>query len=411
MKNERRIEKFLRRIDVVPDADRKRSGLEELLKAGDKTKKSTSADSQPTIRRIIMNRHIWKAAAVIVFAATVIGVIGILQNGNQAAYAFGQTVMAMRGKHFYHIQTYYASPTERHDEFWAEFNEQGKLIRVRQSDQWKNGDYPTEVLWENQVEYIYEPGVTRPGILVIRKNSHHVDENRLEEFDPEMMIEDIYRGVENGEAAIKVVDSLDQDRNLVFEATGNHPYRYMIFVDPQTKLVHRLDQYELAEEGGEEYKRSIEVLEYNSPFDSKLFDPNVFLLSFPEDTIIIDQISVPVGMAEGDLRQRDVAYEVAYQALEAWVADDYDTAGMLFGGAPKEFFEQRASIKPVADIVVVEVNPVKWYGPTFKVKCKYLAEQEGELTTINTELWVKTNEGQPGRWFIDPQFVLWWGKE
>ena len=85
MKPERRIEKFLRKIDVIPDAERKRLRLEELLEARDKTNKSMSADMPPTIRRIIMNRQIWKCAAAVLFAATLIGVIGILQNGDQAA--------------------------------------------------------------------------------------------------------------------------------------------------------------------------------------------------------------------------------------------------------------------------------------------------------------------------------------
>jgi hypothetical protein len=68
MKPEKRIEKFLRRIDVIPDAERKRLRLEELLEARDKTKKPTSVVSKPTIRRIIMNRKIWKIAASLMVA-------------------------------------------------------------------------------------------------------------------------------------------------------------------------------------------------------------------------------------------------------------------------------------------------------------------------------------------------------
>lgn len=396
MKSERRIEQFLRRIDVIPDAERKRLRLEALLATGDQTQTPTSVVLQPTVRRYIMNRYFWKIAAVLILAATAIGVIGIVQNGNQAAYAFGQTVAAMQGKRSFHIQTYYGSPTQRHDEFWAEFNENGKLIRVRQLDQWKK-EQPDDILWDDGVEYMYTPRQEGGGTLVISQAGHHVDEDRLEEFDPETMIEDIYTGVENGEATIQVIDSLNQDGYLVYEATGNHPYRYVIFVDPETKLVHRLDQYDQNDEGGEEYKRSIEVLEYNLPFDPSLFEPD-----YPEETIIIDQMAGPVGMAQGDLRAQDVAVEVARQALEAWAADDYDTAGQLFGGAPKAFFDQRAYLKPLADIVVAEVNPYEWYGPTFMVKCSYVTEQDGELVTIKVTLWVKTNEGQPDRWFIDP---------
>ena len=48
MKPERRIEKFLRRIDVTGDAERKRLGLEEILEAREKNKEKTSNVQRPT---------------------------------------------------------------------------------------------------------------------------------------------------------------------------------------------------------------------------------------------------------------------------------------------------------------------------------------------------------------------------
>jgi hypothetical protein len=412
MKSERSIEKFLKRIDVVPDAERKRLRLEELLEVRDKAKRTTSADVQPTNRRLIMNRQIWKVAASLVIIATVIGVVGILQNGNQAAYAFEQTVAAMQGKRSFHIQTYYDSPTKLHDEFWAEFDEHGKVIRVRQIDKWKKEDWPVEVLWDNQVKHKYKPGVSGPGyrtsgILVICKTRRHVDENKLEEFDPETIIEEIKRDVEKGVATLAHSESQPQGGHLVVEVTGNnYAHRRVMLVDPKTKLVLRMDNYDQDDEGNYGYHSGIEVLEYNQPFDPNLFKPN-----FPADTVVIDQLSRKVGMAQGDLSKKDIAYEVSRKALEAWAAAEYETAGPLFGGAPPKFFEQRPSLKPVADIVIAEVRPVQWYGPTFKVNCSYMAEQEGELKKILVTLWVKTGEGQPDRWFIDPLFVTRWLKE
>jgi hypothetical protein len=404
MKPERRIEKFLRRIDVTPDAEKKRLRLEELLEVRDKNKNSTSAGMQPTFMRIIMNKQIWKCAAAVLFATTLIGVIGILQNSGQTAYAFEQTVAAMQGKRFFHIQTYYASPTQRHDEFWAEFNAHGQVVRVRQLDQWKKEEWPVEVLWENQVQHEYTPGVRRPGyrrsgILVISNTKSHVDVNKLVEFDPEIMIEEINRDVEDGLATVKVDDFNARDGNLVVEVTTTYdPYRKVLLVDPQTKLVLRMDQYDRQDdEGNWSYNRGIEVLEYNQPFDPKLFQPN-----FPADTIIINQFSREVGMTQGDLNINNVASEILRRALEAWAADDYDTAGLLFGGAPKEFFTQRASIKPVGGIDVGEptFDPIAPGRPRFSLICKYTTEHEGRRTTINKRYWVTTVDGQPGRWYI-----------
>jgi hypothetical protein len=404
MKPERRIEKFLRRIDVIPDAERKRLRLEELLEARDKSQKTTSADIQPTVRSIIMNRQVWKLAAVLVFAATVVGVIGILQNGGQAAYAFGQTVAAMQGKRSFHIQTYYDSPAKCHDEFWAEFDEDGKLVRVRQLDQWRKEDRPVEVIWENQIEHKYIPGVSRPGysrsgILEISKAKSHVDVNKLVEFDPETMIEEINNDVEDGLATVKVNDFNSKNGNLVIEVTTTYdPYRRVLLVDPRTKLVLRWDLYdEQDDEGNWIYNKGIEVLEYNEPMDPELFKPN-----FPADTIIIDQLANEVGMAQGDLDIKVVASEVLRRALKAWAEDDYETAGKLFGGAQKKFFMERAFLKPAGDIDIGKpvFDPIEPGRPRFRVNCEYTTKVGGRRTTTNKRYWVTTVGGQPRRWYV-----------
>lgn len=403
MKNERRIEKFLKLMDVIGDAEKKRLMLEKLLKARDKTQKSTSADAKLTIRRFIMNRRMWKIAAALVVAATVIGVIGILQNGGQTIYAFEQTVAAMQGKRSCHIKTYYDSPTWLKDEYWTEFDENGRVIRLRQKE-WLGRKYPeVEVIWENQIKYQYELDDKRggPGILLISNKKHHVDEEDLEEFDPETMIEEINKKVEDSLATLKVDDSQIQDGNLIVEVmTTDDPYRRVMLVDPQTKFVLRWDLYdEQDDEGNWIYNRGIEVLEYNKPLD-----PNIFHANFPANTIIIDQTAGAVGIAQGDLSDKEVAYEAVRQGLEAWAADDYETAGKLFGGAPKEFFAARAYDKPLDEINIGEPEwcPLEPNRPRYRIICSYVAEREGRLKTINISYCVTTVAGQPGRWFVTP---------
>lgn len=411
MKPERHIEKFLRRIYVVPDAERKRLRLEELLEVRDKTQKATSAEKQPTIRRLIMNRQIWKVAAVLVFAATVVGVIGILQNGGQTAYAFEQTVAAMQGKRSFHIRTYHGSPTKLKDEYWAEFDEHGQVIRLRQVE-WLGQRVPeVEVIWENQIKYQYELDDKRgePGILLISNKEHHVDEEDLEEFDPETIIEQFNGRIEEGEATVAISDSQTQDGNIIVEVTDNdRRWRRVLLVDRETDLVLRMDAYvpydpddedESHVEGNERYSNGIEVLEYNKPFDPNLFQPN-----FPADTIVINQLSREVGMAQGDLSDKEVASQLIRRTLEAWAADDYETAGLLFGGAPPEFFKQRASEKPIGGIVVEEPEwmPLEPNRPRFGVKCRYVAERGGRRATIHIVYCVTTVAGQPGRWFVTP---------
>jgi hypothetical protein len=421
MKPERRIEKLLRQINVVPDVERKRLSLEELLGVRDKTKKTTSAEASPTIRRYIMNKQIWKIAAVLIVAATVVGVIGILQNGDQTAYAFEQTVAAMQGKRSFHIRTYYITPTRCKDEFWAEFDENGQVVRVHQKE-WLGEKYPqVEVIWENQIKYQYELDDRRkergePGVLLISNKKHHVDEDDLEEFDPEKLMERIYDQIEDGEATVEVSDLLSQVGHIAVEVTekNERQWRRVLLVDPKTDLVLRMDTYEPYEpedpndedyddesyvEGNYRYLFGIEVLEYN-----KTLDPKIFQANFPADTIIIDQTARAVGMAQGDLSNEEVASQLIRRALEAWAAGDYDTAGQLFGGAPKEFFLARASEKPVSDIVFEEPEwcPLEPNRPRYRIICSYVAEREGRLITTKEYYCVTTVAGQPGRWFVTP---------
>lgn len=413
MKPERRIEKFLRRIDITPNAERKRLWLEALLEARDQAKEPTSADVRSTLRRLIMNRQVWRIAAAIVFATAVIGVIGILQNGGQTAYAFGQTVAAMQGKSSFHILTYWGSPTQRKDEYWAEFDEHGQVIRCRQVEWWGHGDDPVEVLWKNQIKHQYEPDEDGgPGILLISNKEHHVDEDDLEEFDPERIMEHIEDEIDDGNAIAEVGDSLTEAGYLVVRVTEDDRERVkVLLVDPETKFVVRMDVYDFSEPDDENneddeddgendgYVYGIEVMEYNQSFDPNLFQPH-----FPADTIVIDQLARNVGMAQGDLSDEEVAAQLVRRTLEAWAADDYDTAGLLFGGAPPEFFRQRASEKPIGEIVVgtPEWMPLEPNRPRFGIDCSYLVERGGWQDTIRTVYCVTTVAGQPGRWFVTP---------
>ncbi len=360
-----------------------------------------------------MNGRVWRVAAALVFAATVIGVIGIFQNGDQAAYAFEQTVAAMQDKSSFHILTFWGSPTQRKDEYWAEFDDQGKVVRLRQVEWWGHDDNPVEVLWENQIKHQYEPDEEGgPGILLISHKEHHVDKDDLEEFDPETIVAGFNQEIENGEATIAIDDSPTPDGYTVVEVAGiERQWRRVLLVDPETKFVVRMDAYRVDDgddedneeeqnaEGIEEYHFGIEVLEYNQPFDPNLFQPH-----FPADTIVIDQLAGNVGMAQGDLSGEAVAAQLIRRTLEAWAADDYDTAGLLFGGAPPEFFRQRASEKPVGDIVVgtPEWMPLEPNRPRFGIDCSYLVERGGRQDTIRTVYCVTTVAGQPGRWFVTP---------
>ena len=377
---------------------------ERALNAINRSFVSEQSDSL-SIWRIIMKSPITKlgSAAAIIIIAALLSII-FFDRLTTPAYAFEQTVAAMQGKRSFHVQTYYGTPTKRHDEFWAEFDEDGKVIRLRQLDQWRREDNPVETIWVKQIEHQYRPASSEgePGIHLIQRVGRHEDQSKLEEFDPETILEGFDEEIEKGNATVEVNDTPTQEGHIVVTITQDK-YRWfrVLLVDPDTKFVVRIDSYrigELDDEGNkyDRYINGIEVLTYNAPFDPNLFEPNF------GDAMIFDQLSGPVGMAQGDLSAEDAAYEVVRQALEAWAADDYETAGLLFGGAPEEFFATyRTHLKPVGDIVISELRSFEHYGPKFEVTCTYVAEREGERKPVEMTYRVSA-EGQPGRWYIDP---------
>jgi hypothetical protein len=145
------------------------------------------------------------------------------------------------------------------------------------------------------------------------------------------------------------------------------------------------------------FHKGTEVLEYNEAIDPRLFEPD-----FPEDTIIIDQVSQEVGLAQADMSDEEAASETLRQALEAWAAADYARAGKLFGGAPPELLltEHYSSLQPISIISIGRPEPVQYVKPAFMVKCTYDVEHDGQVKTVSPTFVVTAVNGQPGRWYV-----------
>jgi hypothetical protein len=413
MKSERRLERFLRRIDVIPDAERTRSVLDEILEVGEQTKERTLARKRPTERRYVMNRRLWKIAASIAVVATVIVVMEILNNGGQEAYAFEQTVEAMRKTWSYHVQTYYGSPTNEREEFWAEFDRRGKVMRLRIVDRcYEKPENPVIAIRNYLYEDVFIPNGRDPGIHIHRKAVVNFDADRLEKFDPGTLIESFDDDIQEGKATVEISDSPTPEGNIIVKIT-HHRARWLriLAVDPETKLVVRFDMIRLNElnNGTEDrYIHGVEVLEYNQAFDAQLFEPN-----FP-GSIFIDQTKIAdMGLEQGRMSAQDAAAEVVLLALKAWATGDFETAGRLFG-APPDFLSKtyRPRLRP-ADINDISVGKAttNYNGDLvsgkgifrFDVMATYTVERGGKLEKIEKLFIVSSVEERFERWYINPE--------
>ncbi|MBN1506891.1 MAG: hypothetical protein JW955_08595 [Sedimentisphaerales bacterium] len=389
MRSRKAIEETIRRkLNFTFGPPRRDQLLARAMHEQEQSRPTEPASHGPATRRMIMTNPSLKwalaAAAVVVVG---VGLIGIWCNSAPAAYAFAQTVEAMQGKRSFHIQTYFQQ--RRKDEFWAEFDKQGNLIRFRQEED-PTPKGPTITIWENGIlnRYGARQGLHQHSWL---PNTEHGIEG-LEGFDPETIVQEINTLVEAGKAVMETDELSRYAKRVTLRVTHkNKDLKQVLVVDPVTKFVVRVDDYWGAE-GGEGIHKGIEVLEYNETMDPKLFVPD-----FPKDAVLMDQVTQEVGMAQGDMTEKEVAVEVVRQAMEAWAQRDYAKAGKLFGGMPPQRFTDLDDIRPAR---IVSIDPIDKDGAGYVVQCLYEAECDGRKQIVTLVTVVQDVDGQPGRWQV-----------
>lgn len=365
--------------------------LENLLERFARTHKNQPADLRPERWRMTMKSPITRlsiAAAIVIAIGT--GWIGLWHSGGPAAYAFAQTVEAMQGKRSFHIQTYFRQ--RRKDEFWAEFDEEGNLVRFRQEE---DGGHkgPLITIWEEGILNRYYPAENLHQYSRFPNTEYGIE--GLEEFDPETIVQEIYSLVEAGEAIMETDELARYAKLVTLRVTReNRNLKQVLVVDPVTKFVVRVDDYWSVGEDGVIHK-GIEVLEYNEPMDPMLFVPD-----FPEDAVLMDQVTQEVGIAQGDMTVKETAVEAARQALEAWAQEDYVTASKLFGGMPPQWFAGLDDIRPARIISIGKAESIHDEDrPPYRVQCQYETERDGRKMRVALTLIVSEVDGQPGRWY------------
>jgi hypothetical protein len=359
------------------------------------SRKASGSPGPLTTRRLIMKSPITKLAAAAVIIIAVMLSIHFWGKSTPTAYAFEQTIKAMQAKRSFHIQTYWGSDPK--DEFWAEFDENGQVIRYRQEE----GEYGTVVtLWENNVRTRYYPKPVDICLMTCIDNT----EPELEDFDPQTTVQKVYDQVAQGKATIEIQEpSSNEDLITITVIPTDNSSKKILLVDPDTNFVTRADSYwpnddEEQEKNEEEQEIhfAIEVLEYNQPIDA-----NTFSLNLPESTITIDQVTQEVGMAQGDMDSEEFAPELVRLALEAWAAGDYAQAGKLFGGSSEVLIERYSHLQPLNIISIGQPELVQYRKPIYTVPCKYEVSRDGRIEMVEPWLLATAVDGQPGRWYVN----------
>lgn len=368
--------------------------LVDAVAAAEKSRQASPLLAGLSKRRVIMRSPITRVAIAGVIVGAVMLSIHLWDKSTPAAYAFTQTVEAMKGKRSFHIQTYFQQ--RRKDEFWVEFDEKGRLIRFRQEE----GSDPNRILlttWENDVKTQYYPPPWGIKLISHADNSGGGIEG-LEEFDPETIVQKVHELVSEGKAIMEIQDPPEYARlkTIRVKRIDGKPLRQIIVVNPDTKLVVRADDYWYTAEGGNSFHHGIEVLEYNQKIDSRLFDPNL-----PEDTLVMDQVKQEVGMAQDNMSDEEIAVKVVHEALTAWTKGDFARAGKLCGGAPRRMLEAFSHVRPVRVISFGKPERLDIATPRYWVPCECEIKRDGKLEMTNLKFGAFTVDGRPRRWYME----------
>jgi hypothetical protein len=335
------IKKLIEKMNDTTSANMDRRVLSDALQALADSKETQSADTGPNRWRIIMKSRITKlaAAAVIIFAVTA----PIIFFNKTVPIAYGgieQTVEAYRHMRSIHLH-HESPPAAEPQDMWIEFDENGKPVRLRLEE--GLGDTFRIVTWVDGVIKFYRPA-EKEFVVIDQPGAGREIEHKIELVNPRLAVQAIYDEHLEGKLDIEIEQNATEDGLVRVIATDSTPLdelpkqafrvRYVLLVDPSTKLATQREEYFLRE--GKYVLESRFIYDgYNEPIDEQMF-----VFEVPE-AVQVDDRAARAGLFQGDLSDSEVAAEVVRRYIQALVEKDYKTAGILYNGRPADELQQR----------------------------------------------------------------------
>ena len=358
--DEREFANFVRGIkfDDTPDLSHRDKLEQDLLAA---LAKQTRQKEQPLIIwRSIMRSKITKLATAAVIILAVVVSITFLNKSVTPAYSLDQTIEAYRGLRYIHVKNL-SPPAYGPQDMWLEFDENGELIRLR-LEEGEEDNFRIMVWADNTIKWWSPP----KNHFVILHETHglRAEIRRARELvDPRYAVQSLYDLTLEGKMDIEIEQPDAEGESITLTATDTTPLedlpprayrvRYILLIDPKTKLAKQREQY-LMKNGQYELRRRQLYLEYNEPIDPEMFD-----LEQPEG-VELEDMTKGIGMPQGDMTDAEAATEVVRQYIEALIAKDYEKASKLYNGRPADELGERVEklkIKHLRFIAVGEPVP------------------------------------------------------
>jgi len=352
------------------------------------------ADQLRRSQMIRRYRFIGTAAAAAAAVAAAVLIMSILDRTARPAYAFADTVQAYHAVRSIHLQLELGPPKAGRAECWAEFADNGQLLRLR-SDWSASSDGPKIVAWEADRAAIW---LKKKNFLIELKYPA-AEIKPLEFLDPKVAVENLYRMETDGKATIEAVEPRGDEGPIRLHINHlDEPSRQdECLVDPASNLLLEMTWYKTEGEKRRLLAR-FTFLDHNEPID-----PRVFKLEVPEDVVRLDWITSEIGLAQGSMTGQEVAVELARQFFAAMIGGDYATAGRLYAGIPAEVLERAYAQSRFVRIVAI--GPANDDGtterPRMVVPCRVELETDGKPVTKDFTLRIGPVAGQSDRWRIN----------
>ena len=388
------MERAIGEVRFAPSAGADERIVADATAALERVHEKQIGPSGPNIWRTIVKRHWTKLAAAAVIAIVAGVSLTVLDGAATPAYAIEQTIEANRGLRSIHIRIDPAGAGLA--EAWAQFDEEGQLLRLRMHFP-NSEDGHKEVVWqEDKAEVWFK---TKKGATVVYEKEMlaHLAK-MLALFDPKVAMERLHEAQAAGKVRIETQrpPAEGDTITLVVTFTDAADRREIYRVNPETKLVEKIEKYRLADNDYELVSRH-EYLEYNQEVP-----PETFVLAIPDDVTRVDTTTQAVGLSKGDLTDHEIAVKVARGFFEALIAKDYAGAGVILSGLPASRMEALFGKMEFLRIISVgDPTPHPNARTRFlQVPCEVELRVEGRTFTKKFTPNIRAVYNQPDRWAI-----------
>lgn len=352
------------------------------------------------------NPHIrWAAAAVIAVAAALS--LSLWDKSASTAYAIEQTIEASHSVRYLEIRDFQQG-MEGAKQFWLEFDAAGQVKNIRaEMPEWESpGDGVRVSIWQEGKAKIW---YKEKKSLVTVPEKRFADQmlKAVQLFDPKSALQRFSELEKRGLVRLEIEEPARKTEPITVTSinaaqlkdAGYQPDRTVLFIDQTTKLVTKIKQYRLAQNGDYELLGWTEFHGYNQPIA-----PAVFALDdVPADVMRIDQTTQEIGLEQGDLPDKEIAVKVVREFYGAVIAKDYAKAGRLLEGLPAARMEEMFKDLGIVRIVSIgepKPHPTPGVGG-FMVPCQLEIEKNGVKSIYEPYgPGVRPVYNQPHRWDI-----------